>query len=398
MIGSISSIVNHNLPERDDYSSKENYVGRYESLSTLSNATFDGSSSENKAIGSSISSILNVKLDMACVEPLPASRESSDSCPASREGSDPFYRKCSDGWESFRKPINNRRDERDSWGLYPSNREGSDPLAYATYSPEYSDAGTIASDVVSPARSDYTVAVRSPLSIDRRDAPKRTGRLPGFVDCITTRYNGNEYVVVGVQYKSSVKHFVCDCDDLDIIEERNWHVSSGKYIGANRAQADGTIKEVYIHNFIMYSELRYADEGAIVIHKNKNAFDNRRANLKVVSHDDMYKYKGRKKRIINLPEDADITMEDIPKYVSYMKASGGHGDRFTIEIPQLNIFWKSSSSKKNTLKVKLDEAIQMLAKIKAENPGFEADDAEEVARLSKEFDEILKAAGVEEKA
>jgi hypothetical protein len=40
-----------------------------------------------------------------------------------------------------------------------------------------------------------------------------------------------------------------------------------------------------------------------------------------------------------------------------------HGDRFAIEIPQLNLFLKLSSSKKVLIKDKFDETIQKLNEI-----------------------------------
>lgn len=46
-----------------------------------------------------------------------------------------------------------------------------------------------------------------------------------------------------------------------------------------------------------------------------------------------------------------------------MKASGDHSDRFSIEIPQLNIFLKLSSSKKLSLKEKFEEAKKKLNEI-----------------------------------
>jgi hypothetical protein len=56
-------------------------------------------------------------------------------------------------------------------------------------------------------------------------------------------------------------------------------------------------------------------------------------------------------------------LHDIPKYVSFIKASGQHGDRFAIEIPQLNLFRKMSSSKHILLKDKLEETKRFLSEI-----------------------------------
>jgi len=53
---------------------------------------------------------------------------------------------------------------------------------------------------------------------------------------------------------------------------------------------------------------------------------------------------------------SELTVDDIPKHIWYVKANGNHGDRFAIEFKTENIVWKTTSSKKISLKDKLEAA------------------------------------------
>jgi hypothetical protein len=96
--------------------------------------------------------------------------------------------------------------------------------------------------------------------------------------------------------------------------------------------------------------------------------DNRIENLRLIKSYDYFPLRNNRKRIITLPENSGFTVDDIPKYVCFMKSSGEHGDRFAIEIPQLNLFMKLSSSKKIALKDKFEEAKEALNRIYISNP------------------------------
>lgn len=87
-------------------------------------------------------------------------------------------------------------------------------------------------------------------------------------------------------------------------------------------------------------------------------------------------------------------IEDIPRYVSYVKASGNHGDRFSLEILHLNIYYKASSSKKVKLKDKLNEITSKLSEVGEVYPEILVDKNEVDLGVSllREFEEILKSA------
>ena len=216
------------------------------------------------------------------------------------------------------------------------------------------------------------------------------GRHPGKCTYSTVDYNGL-YIIVTIQYKNKDIKFIIDHDNLAKIRDKSWHLSSGKYIATNIVLEDGSIKELYLHNFLM-DKVQPADDAAkeYVIHINNNMMDNRIKNLRIVDSIVYYHGKSKRKRTVVLPADCGFKSDDIPKYVSYVKADGSHGDRFVIEIPRLNLFQKLSCSKKITLQSKLDEAIQVLNAIYKEHPEVNPNaDSELKNQLQNEFNAIL---------
>lgn len=223
-------------------------------------------------------------------------------------------------------------------------------------------------------------------------AEKKGGRLPGLMTYSTIQYNAKNYIVCVIQHKSNDVKFIIDEDDFFKIYNRPWHLSSGKYIATNETELDGKIKEVYLHNLLKESELTDSEK-EYVIHINHNTFDNRSENLRIVKKDEFYTLKSKRKRTITLPSDCGFNADDIPRYISYMKAGGEHGDRFVIEIPKLNIVRKLTSSKKKSLKEKLDEAITILNEIYKEYPYLNPsiDDSLKES-LDKSYNEIIERA------
>lgn len=191
---------------------------------------------------------------------------------------------------------------------------------------------------------------------------KRGGRLPGLYTYDIVGYNGKEYAVVTIQHKKNEVRFVIDKSNVTQVLTRSWHLSSGKYIATHDTLPDGKGKEVYLHNFIKDNCMKNAHD-KVIIHINNNMLDNRLENLRVMESSQYFPSRNNRKRTITLPPDCGFTVDEIPKYICFMKASGEHGDRFAIEIPQLNIFVKLLSSKKVSLKDKFEEAKKALDEI-----------------------------------
>ena len=188
------------------------------------------------------------------------------------------------------------------------------------------------------------------------------GRLPGLYTYEIVKYGEREYAVITIQHKKDVVRFVIDNCNLTQVLTKSWHLSSGKYIATQYTLPDGKSKEICLHNFIKDNCMN-EEYDKIVIHINNNMLDNRVENLRVMRPCDYFPSRNNRKRTITLPSDCGFGVDDIPKYVSFMKASGEHGDRFAIEIPQINLFLKLSSSKKVLLKDKFQEAKQKLSEI-----------------------------------
>ena len=204
--------------------------------------------------------------------------------------------------------------------------------------------------------SPLTLPLSSPNSDSRRT---RGGRLPGLYTHEGVSYKEKEYAIITIQHKKSELRFVIDNCNLTKVLTKPWHLSSGKYIATHYTLADGKTKELYLHNFIKDNCMNESPDSA-VIHINNNMLDNRIENLRVIKSNDYFPLRNNRKRLITLPADSGFTVDDIPKYVTFMKANGEHGARFAIEIPQLHLFMKLPSSKKVPLREKFEEVKQKL--------------------------------------
>lgn len=171
-----------------------------------------------------------------------------------------------------------------------------------------------------------------------------------------------DYIEGTITSKSSPFIFKIDKADLEKVQTRHWYAASGgNYVGC-QITVKGQRKILYLHNFIM-DRLTFPSKGTTesVDHINRNGLDNRKSNLRIVSQSIQNTNRGGgRARRAELPEGCGITLEELPKHVWYIKASGAHGDRFGIDIKTRNIKWKSSSSKSLTLLQKLEETKQKL--------------------------------------
>jgi len=210
------------------------------------------------------------------------------------------------------------------------------------------------SDNVSDGVSDISHKTPKPMN--------RGGRLPGLYKYDIVKKEEKEYAVITIQHKKKEVRFVIDHSNLAEVLTKSWHLSSGKYIATHYTLEDGKGKEVYLHNFIKDKCMHETDD-KVVLHINNNMLDNRVENLHIIKSCEYISLRNNRKRTITLPPDSGFELHDIPKYVSFIKASGQHGDRFAIEIPQLNLFRKMSSSKHILLKDKLEETKRFLSEI-----------------------------------
>lgn len=212
---------------------------------------------------------------------------------------------------------------------------------------------------------------------------------------IDVTYDSKNYVVIKILYKDEPKYVVIDKDKANIVYNYKWMSIDGEYIVTD---IEGNL--VYIHRLLM-DKIDFTDKQTID-HINRITTDNRLENLRIATQEQQnlnQKAKVRK----DLPKDADIKKEDLPKDVGYVPSDGKHGERLYIDInnvPGYGRFRKyTTSSRKKPLSYKLEEAKKILNNLKLKYPGF--DDLniqynmnEKSIKLIKSYNEILKLTGI----
>jgi hypothetical protein len=217
----------------------------------------------------------------------------------------------------------------------------------------------------------------------------RGGRPPGLYTYDIVTYGEKDYAVITIQHKKNEVRFVIDNCNLTSVLSKSWHLSSGKYIATHSILPNGKSKEIYLHNFIKEECMNQNNE-KIVLHINNNMLDNRIENLRMIDASEHFPVRNNRKRTVILPPDSGFSVDDIPKYVSFIRASGEHGHRFAIEIPQINLFVKLPSSKKVSLNDKFEEAKQRLREIYKTYPHVNPANNDILKlELNQSFDSIL---------
>lgn len=216
------------------------------------------------------------------------------------------------------------------------------------------------------------------------------------------RYKNKTYAVIPVKYKSNKWPVVIDYEDFERIRfiNKNWKINSEGFVCCTHT-LDGVTKEVPLHEIIM--TLKMKSEGKkkqnrSILHINRIGLDNRRENLIYdTPYKDVNKNLKKKTRTANLPEESGVSLDEIPTYVWYMKPNGTHGERFMVEIG--DVTWKTTASKKLSLRYKLEEAKMFLRQLKEDRPeifedfSMNGDYNKEGAELRKTFYSIINRGG-----
>ena len=228
---------------------------------------------------------------------------------------------------------------------------------------------------------------------------------------VTLEYHKNRYTVCSLTTPNKTKStfgkipVLLDRDIFKTITKLNkrWYVNDKNHIYCVHTDSDGSVYPVYLHEIVVklskdtdYEKYR----GIPIIHINNIHFDNRLENLQFdVPDKDYSKNTRKKKRIINLKKYG-IDVDKLPTYLWYLKPDKSHGDRFAIEIPN-ELSWRSTSSKKVSLRYKLEEAKKYLRYMKSVRPDiFESysmnGDLTSIGeRLYKDYMVMIKKAGFE---
>lgn len=224
---------------------------------------------------------------------------------------------------------------------------------------------------------------------------KAVGRPAGKIWYVPVEYNNKNYIVGMISSNGEPMAFVFDEDDRDKVVGRSWHVSSNKYIGSAEI-SDGDRKQLFLHNLVS-NRLEFPGKGAkeTIDHINREGFDNRKENLRLISQSEQNMNQTKRERNITLPEGCEVNAEDIPRHIWYIKANGAHGDRFAIEFKSENLCWKTTSSKKVSLREKLEEAKVKLQELYAQYPHlnpFAPEKLQKERELKNSFHEIIDIA------
>lgn len=187
------------------------------------------------------------------------------------------------------------------------------------------------------------------------------GRPAAEIEYRFVSYESKEYCIGTLECKGVPISFIIDKEDYEFVSQYSWHVAANTYISTT-VQDKGKRKALYLHNLVMNRDA-FQGKGQTdsIDHINRIGFDNRKENLRHVSQSEQNINQKQKKRTVVLPEGCGLTPEDIPRHIWYVKANGGHGDRFAIEFKTEGITWKTTSSKSVSIQEKLEEAKQKLA-------------------------------------
>lgn len=175
-------------------------------------------------------------------------------------------------------------------------------------------------------------------------------------------YNGKKYIVFKLIYNENIYPIIIDYDYFNDIKNlnKNWHINDKGIVITTHISLDGIQKVIYLHEIIM--QLSGQSQRKKIEHINRVGLDNRLENL-IYSSSENYTARNTKKlsRKLDLSEYG-INKDDIPSYVSYVKEDATHGNRFMLKIGDIR--WKSTSSKKVSLKYKLEETKKYLRYIR----------------------------------
>jgi hypothetical protein len=205
----------------------------------------------------------------------------------------------------------------------------------------------------------------------------KVGRPPQPIVYVDVCHTGKDYVVGFIDPSSSETPltFVFDKDVEEMVKAKSWHKCSTNYIASTAKDPYGAQCQLFLHNLVM-GKLTFDGKGQVetVDHVNRNGFDNRKENLRILDQRHQNINQGRKPRRAVLPDDCGLTADDIPRHIWYIKANGLHGDRFAIEFKTEGTTWKTTSSKKVPLTKKLDDAKAKLREFYALYPYLDPDE------------------------
>jgi len=218
-------------------------------------------------------------------------------------------------------------------------------------------------------------------------------------------YKNKEYVVYTIKKGTITVPIILDKNihellkkvDLQFYVNENLMLYTKVDIGTIGTTSKPKIVDIYLHEIVMKLKMKLS-KIAPILHINKINVDNRISNLIFdTNNKDHTKNLHKKDRTIDLSDD-NIDTNTLPSFVWYLKADDSHGDRFIVEMGPIK--WKSTSSRKLSLRYKLEEMKKFLRLNKEKYPSLFKEycmngDLNDIGEnLKKEYYAIINLAGL----
>jgi hypothetical protein len=194
-------------------------------------------------------------------------------------------------------------------------------------------------------------------------------------NAINVTYKGKYYSVISIKKGNIDVPIVLEMGIYDLIKRdpRNYTLNDNLMLSTKvniGTQNNPKIVDIYLHEIVMKLKNKSSSSSKIapILHINKINVDNRVSNLVFDTIDKDYtKNLHKKDRTIDLSEDR-IDCNSLPSFVWYLKSDDSHGDRFIVEMGPLK--WKTTSSRKLSLRYKLEEMKKYLRLNKDKSPSL----------------------------
>lgn len=165
-------------------------------------------------------------------------------------------------------------------------------------------------------------------------------------------HNNNDYCAMQIKSKNNEIIVIFDAIFSKEIIQQKWHIASTYYAGGRRIMHSEIADLCQKYNRTIQ---RAHDNPTSIDHINRVPCDNRLSNLRFV--DEPLQQANRKRSVLR---NATNINEKLPRCVTYIKASHGHGDRYELKLKHcfLNdkyIYWKTTSSAGLSNRYKLEE-------------------------------------------
>lgn len=220
-----------------------------------------------------------------------------------------------------------------------------------------------------------------------------------MLDCVTVEYKDQYYMVCRFKYKDISQLFVLDYEDYSTIMEvrENWH-KINNYVGCFMTNDDGVRFVQYVHNVVMGVVPTGKGSKWTVDHINRHGYDNRKANLRLVTQTVQNENQNKRDRTIKLPEGCGVEPHEIPRSMWYQ----ADRERFVIEIKQngkVIIKEPCIGNKDYRIRLKFEMAKKRLIEICKENPKLVKNKhllenySDNAIKLMKEYNDIILASG-----